>query len=277
MKNRAFRPIIMLVVLLISTSLFSVMAYAAEVNITMQPVDQNVQEGDKVSFRVEAESGDMGVGLAYQWYENDSAIDGANLFIYTINDVGMDRSGNEYKCGVSLEGSTDPSLTRYSNVARLTVSPRIQPTPAPASVACTEPAVVNVDLDTFKSEAPVRTCYSTAEDRFADMKIHSVVDNKTLMNQKFLMAELIGPDAREKLTFSIYAPYLGAGVNNGEKRTLIWEDYTGSGVEGQRVDAVVYNQIDGAYVINGIYKDNSTIEFSDFIYRDASTITIAVK
>lgn len=133
---------------------------------------------------------------------------------------------------------------------------------------------VEVDLDTFKSEAPAKTCYTLFEDRFTDLKIHSVVDNKTKMNQRFLMAVLIGPDAKEKLTTSIYAPMAGAGAADGQKQILIWKDYTGTGVKGQQVDAVVYNQTDGAYVIHGVYKDSVVIEFYDYIFRDASTITI---
>lgn len=127
-----------------------------------------------------------------------------------------------------------------------------------------------------KSELSSKTFLAKKNDNdFTDMKVHSV-DDTTRTNQLFLMKCLVGENAVEKLTTAIYASGLGTGANNGQKRTLVWNDSTNSGIPGAAVYAVVYNQIDGAYVIRGIYTDKSTVVFSDFIYRDASTITIAV-
>ena len=127
-----------------------------------------------------------------------------------------------------------------------------------------------------KSELPSKTFLAKKNDNdFTDMKVHSV-DDTTRTNQLFLMKCLVGEKAVEKLTTAIYASGLGTGANNGQKRTLVWNDSTNSGIPGAAVYAVVYNPIDGAYVIRGTYTDKSTVVFSDFIYRDASTITIAV-
>lgn len=195
----------------------------------------------------------------------------------------------EKKEGVDTSVSSAIGTNNLLNIKSLpfTVTGSSTPDPAPKKdvegffrlpemekVSIKNKKEAEVDLDTFKSEAPAKTCYTLFEDRFTDLKIHSVVDNKTKMNQRFLMAVLIGPDAKEKLTTSIYAPMAGAGAADGQKQILIWKDYTGTGVKGQQVDAVVYNQTDGAYVIHGVYKDSVVIEFYDYIFRDASTITI---
>lgn len=149
------------------------------------------------------------------------------------------------------------------------------PTDEASNVEKTESIIV--DRDTFKSELPSKTFLAKKNDNdFADMKVHSV-DDTTRTNQLLLMKNLVGENAVERLTTAIYAPGLGTGADNGQKRTLVWNDSTNSGIPGAAVYAVVYNQTDGAYVIRGTYTDRSTIVFPDFIYRDASTITIAVK
>ena len=61
-------------------------------------------------------------------------------------------------------------------------------------------------------------------------------------------------------------------AENGSLQTLTWNNLPKN--QAGPVYAVVYNQIDGAYVINGILDANGTATFTGFKLRPASTITI---
>ena len=61
-------------------------------------------------------------------------------------------------------------------------------------------------------------------------------------------------------------------AEEGAAKTLSW-NYLPKEQAGP-VFAVVYNQKDGAYVINGLLDANGTATFQGFKLRPASTITI---
>lgn len=131
-----------------------------------------------------------------------------------------------------------------------------------------------VDHDTFKSEMPSKTILAASkadEKDFMDMKIHAT-DATNNANQRFLAKQLVGNNATELITKDIFPRRDLSITENGEKRILIWNnlDIKMTGI----VKAVVYNQTDGAYVINGVSDGNGTVKFVDFILRPASTITV---
>ena len=135
-----------------------------------------------------------------------------------------------------------------------------------------EPAIV--DRDTFKSEAPSKTVIvadTIGAKSFFDMKVHAA-DEKTTTNQKFLASSLVRADANILLTQNIYPRRDLSTTENGALKVLIWNNLSKN--QAGPVYAVVYNQIDGAYVINGILDANGTATFTGFKLRPASTITI---
>ena len=135
-----------------------------------------------------------------------------------------------------------------------------------------EPAIV--DRDTFKSEAPSKTVIAAdtiGAKSFFDMKVHAA-DEKTTANQKLLATNLVRADANILLTQNIYPRRDLSITENGSLKVLIWNNLPKN--QADPVYAVVYNQIDGAYVINGILDANGTATFTGFKLRPASTITI---
>ena len=131
-----------------------------------------------------------------------------------------------------------------------------------------------VDRDTYKSEEPSKTVMSTdtlGSEKFLDLKVHSV-DNRTAVNQKFLAQTLVGPNVQILLTEGIYARRDLSVKENGSLETLTRNNLPKN--QAGPVYAVVYNQIDGAYEINGVLDTNGTATFSGFKLRPASTITI---
>ena len=131
-----------------------------------------------------------------------------------------------------------------------------------------------VDKDTFKSEAPSKTVMSTdtmGADKFLDLKIHAA-DDTTKTNQNFLAQALVGTNVKILLTENIYSGRDLSISENGSLQTLTWNNLPKN--QPGPVYAVVYNQIDGAYEINGILDANGTATFTGFKLRPASTITI---
>ena len=131
-----------------------------------------------------------------------------------------------------------------------------------------------VDKDTFKSEAPAKTIMSTdtmGADKFLDLKIHAA-DDTTKTNQNFLAQALVGTNVKILLTENVYSRRDLSIAENGSLQTLTWNNLPKN--QAGPVYAVVYNQIDGAYEINGILDANGTATFTGFKLRPASTITI---
>lgn len=111
----------------------------------------------------------------------------------------------------------------------------------------------------------------TNENDFFDLKVHSV-DERTLNNQKLMTEFMVRSDAEIILTKGIYPRRDLSISENGLTMSLIWNNLPKN--QAGPVFAVVYNQTDGAYVISGNIDVNGKATFSDFILRNASTITI---
>ena len=133
---------------------------------------------------------------------------------------------------------------------------------------------VIIDYDTFKSEAPPKTVIATdniGSQTFFDLKVHSA-DDKTLTNQKLLVQYLVRQNANIILTQGIYPGRDLSAAENGSLKVLIWNNLPGN--QAGPVYAVVYNQTDGAYVLNGTLDAEGTAVFTGFKLRPASTVTI---
>ena len=133
---------------------------------------------------------------------------------------------------------------------------------------------VIIDYDTFKSEAPSKTVIATdniGSQTFFDLKVHSA-DDKTLTNQKLLVQYLVRLNANIILTQGIYPRRDLSAAENGSLKVLIWNNLPGN--QAGPVYAVVYNQTDGAYVLNGTLDAEGTAVFTGFKLRPASTVTI---
>lgn len=131
----------------------------------------------------------------------------------------------------------------------------------------------SVDNDTYKSEAPAKTILAikTNTNDFLDMKVHpTAVTNN--YNQLLLVKKLIGGKASELITKDIFPRRDLSTTENGSKISIVWNDLNIKTVGV--VKAVVYNQIDGAYVINGVSDGKGNVTFNGFILRPASTVTI---
>lgn len=131
-----------------------------------------------------------------------------------------------------------------------------------------------IDKDTFKSEAPAQTVMATdttGADKFLDLKVHSA-DENTTANQKFLAQNLVASNAQILLTENTYTRRDLSTSENGSLQTLTWNNLPKN--QAGPVYAVVYNQIDGAYVVSGTLDANGTAIFAGFKLRPASTITI---
>ena len=131
-----------------------------------------------------------------------------------------------------------------------------------------------IDRDTFKSEAPSKTVITSdtlGAKQFFDLKVHSA-DEKTITNQELLVQSLIKPNIMILLTENIYPRRDLSITENGSLQILTRNNLPKN--QAGPVYAVVYNQIDGAYVINGMLDANGTAVFTGFKLRPASTITI---
>ena len=137
------------------------------------------------------------------------------------------------------------------------------------------PAKEIIDRDIFKSEDPAHTVIASeaATDAFGlfDLKVHNP-DEKSTANQAFLAKTMVGPKVQILLTQNIYSRRDLSIAENGSLQTLTWNNLPKN--QPGPVYAVVYNQIDGAYEINGILDANGTATFTGFKLRPASTITI---
>ena len=137
------------------------------------------------------------------------------------------------------------------------------------------PAKEIIDRDTFKSDAPAHTVIASeaATDAFGlfDLKVHKP-DEKTTANQEFLAKTLVGPNVRILMTQNIYPRRDLSTTENGFAKKLTWNNLPKE--QAGPVFAVIYNETDGAYVLNGTLDVNGTAVFNGFKLRSASTITI---
>lgn len=131
-----------------------------------------------------------------------------------------------------------------------------------------------IDRDTFKSEYPGGTVLSinlADANQFYDMKVHSS-DAQTVTNQELLSTLLLGADAKAVITRDVYMRSDLPTYEDGELRVLKWKNLPIN--TAGTVRAVVYNTVDGAYVIDGVVDATGTAAFTGFKLRPASTITI---
>ena len=103
------------------------------------------------------------------------------------------------------------------------------------------------------------------------MKVHMTAP-KNIENQLLLVKAFFGDKTRVVLTCDIFPRRDLSNNENGSLRNLIWNNV--KNVPAGNVSAVVYNSIDGAYVINGVSDGKGRVVFAGFTYRPASTITI---
>ena len=137
------------------------------------------------------------------------------------------------------------------------------------------PAKEEIDRDILKSEEPALTVIASEEATndfgFFDLKVHKP-DGKTTVDQEFLTKNLIGSNVQILLTQNVYPRRDLSTEENGSLKKLtrnsLPKDQAGP------VFAVVYNETDGAYVLNGVLDANGTAVFNGFKLRNASTITI---
>ena len=131
-----------------------------------------------------------------------------------------------------------------------------------------------IDHDTFKSEAPSKTVIASdtlGAKQFYDLKVHAA-DERTKANQELLAKYYVGANAKVLLTENIYPNRDLSTTENGSLQILTWANLPKN--QAGPVYAVVYNQTDKAYVINGTLDANGTAVFTGFKLRPASTITI---
>lgn len=131
-----------------------------------------------------------------------------------------------------------------------------------------------IDYDTYKSEAPGGTVIAAGSvdaKEFFDFKVHPT-DDKNAANQKLLAKGMLGPNAQAVITKDIHPRRDLSVAENGASMVLKWNSLPKN--QAGLVKAVVYNQTDGAYVINGTLDNNGTAVFTGFKLRSASTVTI---
>ena len=199
--------------------------------------------------------------------------------VYTNECVNAFAKNGDEKIIVSVivfEGTkTNPKKVDKTNSTKSIKSTNSKKeTPAKEIPAKEIPAKEIIDRDTFKSEADSKTVIvadSIGADSFFDLKVHKA-DAKSTANQEFLAKSLVGPNVQILLTQNIYPRRDLSIAENGSLQTLTWNNLPKN--QPGPVYAVVYNQIDGAYEINGVLDTNGTAVFNGFKLRSASTITI---
>ena len=156
-----------------------------------------------------------------------------------------------------------------------TPTPDPDPTPTPSKEE--KPVVKEViDRDTYKSSVPSKTVMAIdANGKMdMDMKVHPS-SQQSETNQKFLVnynAGQFGKVPTIILTSDIFMRNDLLSARYCQKDKLVWNNLNYK-IPGN-VYAVVYNETDGAYLINGIIDANGNATFEGFILRPASTITI---
>ncbi len=153
--------------------------------------------------------------------------------------------------------------------------PDPDPTPTPSKEE--KPVVKEViDRDTYKSSVPSKTVMAIdANGKMdMDMKVHPS-SQQSETNQKFLVnynAGQFGKVPTIILTSDIFMRNDLLSARYCQKDKLVWNNLNYK-IPGN-VYAVVYNETDGAYLINGTIDANGNATFEGFILRPASTITI---
>ena len=135
----------------------------------------------------------------------------------------------------------------------------------------------DIDYDTFKSELPSRSVLAINPDdtsKIIDMKVHAL-DKKIASNQELLansFASQLGKKAKIVLSYGVYARSYVPMNEDGAKKTLVWNNLSLK-TPGE-IYAICYNQKDGAYYLAGTVDAKGTAVFNNFLYRDATNITL---
>lgn len=261
--------------------------------IIQQPKDEWVQEGSSATFSVVAQS-TIGNNLKYKWFMNDGSgfveIEGATASSYTISDAKKNQSDTKYYCK-AIDRYNDSNF-KDSSTVNLTVSSFAPPARKDASDDISKaPAYLNfikennaaekkaekkvsIDKDTYKSELPSKSVLAmnvADPNLFFDMKVHAT-EARNVLNQEFIAKSFLGENINIVLTKDIFSRRDLSLDENGEQRTLTWNNL--KGVPAKVVYAVVYNETDGAYLMNGFSDGKGTATFAGFKMRPASTISI---
>jgi len=101
-------------------------------SITIQPMSHAVIQGDSAIFSVAA-GGTL--PLSYQWFRNDSTIEGATANWYTIPDATASVDGARYHCQVSNSAGNDTSTDATLTVKQPAGYPQITSDPQPYRAA----------------------------------------------------------------------------------------------------------------------------------------------
>lgn len=278
-------------------SMFSDCTRLKKIVIIKQPKDARVREGGDATFSVTAQS-TVSNELSYQWYKSFGnagefcEIPGARSLSYTISDVTKELNDTKYKCKI-IDGANN---LVESNVVILTVSKDAPPTNRATSESIaaipsnfyfirktdnvSEKKVdkkADIDRDTYKSELPSNSvlAVNVADPKlFFDMKVHPT-QARNVINQEFIAKNLLGDNISIILTKDIFLRRDLSINENGEVRTLAWNNL--KDVPEGTVYAIVYNETDGAYLMNGLSDGKGTVTFVGFKTRPASTISIVLK
>lgn len=170
--------------------------------------------------------------------------------------------------------NTNPQTTETNP----TVPPKVTKQPERMTIAENTNESVSVlikGVGETTSETPARTAISPNSKSnfgtFSDVKV-GTPDDKTIANLESIVKALVGPKAQIFLTESIYPRRDLSITEDGSLQTLTWNNLPKN--QAGPVQAVVYNQIDGSYVISGYLDANGAAIFVGFKLRPASTITI---
>jgi len=99
--------------------------------IGVQPFSQTKSIGESVSLAVTASGG--GAALSYQWYKNDTAIEGATAATYDIASLTLD-DGGDYKVIVTSAAGSTPSSVATLTVTAGAVAPSLLTHPSSADI-----------------------------------------------------------------------------------------------------------------------------------------------
>lgn len=133
---------------------------------------------------------------------------------------------------------------------------------------------VKTDGDMFKSEAPKNTVISMnalGGQNIYDLKVHAT-DARTAANQQLLAQTLVRSDVKIIDTKNLSLRNKLPAAEEGSAQILCWNNLPKN--EPGPVYGVVYNQKDGAYVLDGTLDLNGAAIFDGFKLRKESTITI---
>ena len=137
-----------------------------------------------------------------------------------------------------------------------------------------EPLIKEASNMEAKTKVPSHSILATnmlVQNSLFDIKVDATNASST-SSQKYLAQKLINPNVNILLTLNIYPRRNLSLTENGSLTYITWDNLPKN--DPGPVYAIAYNQIDGAYVLEGTVDANGAATFSGFKLRPASTITI---